>query len=78
MSNPKYDYFKKVELMGLKPLIVRDEKCPKCDSKLGLIYPETIWCVSDTCNYSVMNLGGTGVMDIPVEGVQNEEDHKVY
>ena len=50
------DYFK--EIGNAPPVIIKDKLCPKCNSQLGVIQPDRIWCINPNCDYCVLLLTG--------------------
>jgi len=62
----KLDYYAKVKV----PYILKDGTCPRCDSDLGAIPPDTVWCTNNKCSYARLYLVGNGVMDLEFKPIK--------
>ena len=60
MDTEKYDYYKKVKI----PAILDNVFCPKCNSELGAIHPDRIWCTNNKCSYAELHLTGDGTKNL--------------
>ena len=56
------DYYK--EIGTQKPAILKHQLCPKCNSELGAIHPDRVWCTNKECNYAQLHLVGKGTREL--------------
>ena len=56
-----YNYFQNI---SHEPLILAERVCPKCESELGAIKPDRVWCTNEKCNYGELHIIGNGVMGL--------------
>ena len=61
------DYYKEVSINNQPSAILKDRVCPKCNSKLGAIHPERVWCINEKCNYSELHIVGKGTRELVFE-----------
>lgn len=66
------DYFK--EIGKTPPQLVKDRVCPKCQSYLGIIRPDRVWCINTECNYGELHIVGEGVRELSL--MSPEETNK--
>lgn len=65
------DYFK--EIGKASPQLVKDTLCPKCQSYLGIIRPDRVWCINTECNYGELHIVGEGVARLSILSVEETE-----
>lgn len=65
------DYFKQIAIEGRLPFLLAGEYCPQCNSRLGIIHPDRIWCINPKCDYRITILTGS-LNDYKIEPLINK------
>ena len=63
MSKHNKDYYK--EIKGKQePAILLDRICKECNSELGALHPDRVWCTNPECNYGELHIVGNGTINL--------------